>query len=189
MLQAAARNWWVLLLRGICAILFGIMAFAWPGMTFLVLVIMYGAYALVDGVASIALGLSGRGEGQPWLTMVLVGILGILVGLIAFFRPGIAGGAMLLFIAIAAIAHGILEIIAAIRLRKVLENEWLLILAGASLVLFGILILMRPDAGAVTIAWLIGTASVAFGVLCVALSLRLRSLNERIKGTTMPKPA
>lgn len=189
MLQAIAQNWWMLLVRGICAIAFGVMAFAWPGMTLLVLVIMYGAYSLVDGVTAVILGIKSRHSNESWGAMVLVGMLGVLVGLIAFARPGIAETALLFFVAAAAVARGVFEIVAAIRLRKVIDNEWLLVLAGASSILFGVLVLVWPAAGLTTIVWLIGAAAVAIGVLCTALSLRLRSLNERLRQNHPPTMA
>src|SRR5262245_20589225 len=103
MLHAVAKNWWVLLVRGICAIVFGILAFAWPGLTLLVLVFMYGAYALLDGISAVVLGLSGRAQGHSWWEMVLVGVLGVAAGLIALIWPGITATALLFVIATFAI--------------------------------------------------------------------------------------
>ena len=179
MLREITRRWWLVLLRGICAVLFGILAFTWPGVTLWALVVMFGVYTLADGVAGVALGISGAG-GSSWWAMVLLGLLGIGAGVVTFLWPGVTAVALLVIIATWAIAHGILEIAAALKLRKVIEGEGLLILAGALSVLFGLLLLARPGAGAVAVVWLIGGYAIAFGIVAIALSMRLRGLNSRL---------
>jgi uncharacterized membrane protein HdeD (DUF308 family) len=172
--DALAKNWWLLLLRGIAAIAFGALAFIWPGLTLLTLVFLYGAYALIDGVLAIAAAISGRGRLAPTGWLVFVGVLGIAAGLATFFWPAITALVLLVLIATWSILHGVFEIVGAIRLRKEIQGELLLILSGAVSIAFGVLILARPDAGVLAVVWLIATYAVLFGALLVALSLRLR---------------
>lgn len=188
MLQHVARYWWTFLVRGLLAIAFGIAAFVWPGLTLWALVILFGAYMLADGITALILGFTGRG-GASWWAMALVGVLGIVAGLVAFFWPGITAVAMLAIIAASAIIRGIFEIVAAIRLRKVIDNEWLLALAGVVSILFGIALIAWPKAGLLAMVWLIGLWAVAFGILEIILAFRLRGLRERHEPVTMPPGA
>ena len=174
-----AKNWWLLLLRGIAALFFGVVAFAWPGITLVVLVLLYGAYALVDGALAIAAAIRGRGRHAPTGWLVFVGVLGIAAGIATFFWPAITALVLLALIAAWSILHGVLEIVGAIRLRREIEGEWLLILSGIVSVAFGLLVLIFPGAGALALIWLIGAYAVVFGVLLIALSLRLRGLRPR----------
>jgi uncharacterized membrane protein HdeD (DUF308 family) len=176
MLSTIAQLWWVLLLRGIFAALLGVFAIVWPGITLWVLIIAFGAFALVDGIVGIALGISGRVNGRSWWEMILLGLLGVLAGVIAFLWPGVTAVILLIIIASWAIIHGVLEIIAAIKLRRVIDGEWLLILSGLLSVAFGVLLFLRPGAGALAVMWLIGVYMLVFGITAIALSLRLRSL-------------
>ena len=170
-----AKNWWVLLLRGIAAIVFGVLAFAWPGITIVSLIILYGAYALVDGLLARVAAISvGTGAAPRWL-MALGGITGVLAGLIAFAWPGITALTILLLIGAWAIVSGIFEIIGAVRLRKEIDNEWTLILHGALSVLFGVLLMAMPGTGALAMIWVIGAYAIAAGILMVALAFRLKS--------------
>jgi uncharacterized membrane protein HdeD (DUF308 family) len=174
MLQALAERWWLLLLRGIAAVIFGVLAFVWPGLTLLTLVIIYGAYALLDGVLALVAAFTGGAKPIPTWWLVIVGVLGIAAGLVTFLYPGVTALVLLVFIAVWSIARGVFEIIGAIQLRKELENEWLLILAGAMSVVFGVLILVWPGAGALALVWLIGAYAIIFGALFVGFALRLR---------------
>lgn len=174
LLHGLAKNWWLLLLRGIAAIIFGILAFAWPGITLLSLVILYGAYALVDGVLSIAAAIGGGGGTAPRWWLVVVGLLGIAAGLMTFFWPQITALVLLMFIGVWALIHGVFEIIGAIRLRKEIDNEWMLILSGALSVLFGAAMLIMPGAGALALIWVIGAYSIIFGILFVGFAFRLK---------------
>ena len=123
MLHALASNWWLLLLRALCAILFGVLTFAWPGVTLLTLVLFYGAYALVDGVIVIAAAVRGGAPAPRWW-LAVVGLLGIAAGVVTLLLPGMTALLLLLFIAGWAIASGAMQIIGAIRLRKEIDNEW-----------------------------------------------------------------
>lgn len=173
MVHAVAKNWWLLLLRGIAAIIFGVLAFAWPGITLLTLILFYGAYALADGVLAIIAAIKGGAPGPRWW-LAIIGLLGILVGLLTFLMPGITAIVLLFLIAGWAIATGVFQIIGAIQLRKEIDNEWLLILAGAISVLFGIGVLMAPGAGALALIWVIGSYAVIEGALFVAFAFRLK---------------
>src|SRR5262249_52292292 len=174
MLHAMAKGWWLVLLRGIAAIVFGVLAFVWPGLTLLTLVLFYGAYALVDGVVALISAFSGGAKPVPTWWLILVGLFGIAAGLVTFLWPGITALVLIIFIGVWSIAHGIFEIVGAIKLRKEIDNEWWLILAGALSVLFGIIVLALPGAGALALIWVIGAYAIVFGVLLVGLSLRLR---------------
>jgi uncharacterized membrane protein HdeD (DUF308 family) len=183
-LHMLAKNWWLVLLRGIVSILFGIVAFAWPGLTLFTLVLFYGAFALVDGVIALASAFTGGAKPVPTWWLVLVGIAGIAAGIITFLWPGLTAIVLVIFIGAWALVHGIFEIIGAIKLRKEIDNEWMLILAGAISVLFGLLILFAPGAGALGLIWAIAAYSIVFGVLMIGLSFRLRKHN-----TATPAPA
>ena len=174
MLDALAKNWWLVLLRGIAGIVFGILAFIWPGLTLAVLILLYGAYALVDGVFALIAAFTGGAKPVPTWWLIVVGLCGIAAGLITFFWPGVTALVLIVFIGAWAIAHGIFEIVGAIKLRKEIDNEWWLILAGALSVIFGVIVLAAPGAGALALVWLIGAYSLVFGILLVGLSLRLR---------------
>jgi uncharacterized membrane protein HdeD (DUF308 family) len=174
MLHALAKSWWLVLLRGIAAIVFGVLAFVWPGLTLLTLILFYGAYALIDGAIALIAAFTGGAKPVPTWWLVVVGIAGIAAGLVTFLWPGITALVLIMFIGGWAIVHGIFEIIGAIKLRKEIDNEWLLILAGAMSVIFGIVVLVAPGAGALGLIWAIGAYSIVFGILLVGLSLRLR---------------
>ena len=124
-----SRNWWALVLRGAFAVLFGLIAFVQPGITIASMMLVFAAYAFVDGVLAIVSAISGQ-TGKPWWALVFKGIVGIGAAIVTITSPGITPIALLLIIASWAIASGILEIWAAIRLRKLIQGEWMLVLAG-----------------------------------------------------------
>jgi uncharacterized membrane protein HdeD (DUF308 family) len=172
-LHALAKNWWLLLLRGIAGIVFGVLAFAWPGLTLLTLVLFYGAYALVDGATAIIAAITGKVPAARWW-LALVGLLGVAVGIFTFMLPGMTALILLYTMAGWAVAIGVLQIIGAIRLRKEIDNEWLLILSGVVSVLFGLAIVYNPGAGALGLVWVIATYAIIAGVLYIGLALRLK---------------
>jgi uncharacterized membrane protein HdeD (DUF308 family) len=184
LLASIARNWWMLLLRGLCAVIFGILAFAWPGITLASLVLVFGVYAIIDGATAITLGFTGSDNGAPWWQMVLIGVLSIIAGVLTFMWPGVTAVALLMLIAFWSILRGVAEIAAAIRLRSIIENEGLLIFAGLCSILFGVLLVARPSAGALAVLWLIGTYAIIFGILYIALAFKLRSLKTDITHDT-----
>lgn len=175
MLDSLARNWWLLLLRGALAVLFGILTFAWPGLTLLTLVILYGAFAFADGVVAIVAAIKGGSPAPRWW-LALLGIFGIAAGILTVLWPQITGLILLFFIAGWAIATGILQIVGAISLRKEIEGEWLLIASGALSVLFGLMLVAWPGAGALALAFTIGSFAIIYGVLLIAFSFRLKGL-------------
>jgi uncharacterized membrane protein HdeD (DUF308 family) len=175
MIAEVSRNWWVFLIRGIAGILFGIAAFAWPGLTIAVLVLMFGAYALVDGIFSIIAGIRARNQVERWWMMVLVGLAGIATGILTFLWPGMTALVLLYFIAAWAIVTGVFQIAAAIRLRKEIEGEWLLALGGIASIIFGVLLFLMPGAGALAAVWIIGAYAILFGILMIGLAFRLRT--------------
>jgi uncharacterized membrane protein HdeD (DUF308 family) len=168
-------NWWLLALRGLVAMLFGVLAFIWPGATLLTLVWLFGAFALVNGFLSLVLAAKAP-KGYPRLgSLIFGGLLGILAGLLTFVMPGLTALGLLILIAVWAIVTGIMELMAAIRLRKVIANEWLLILAGIASVAFGAILLFRPAAGALVLIWWIGAWALIFGILLMILAFRMRN--------------
>lgn len=173
MLHALAQNWWLFLLRGLCAIVLGVLAFVWPGATLLTLVLLYGAFALVDGVTAIITAIKGEQLTSRWW-LAIIGGLGIVAGILTLYWPGLTALVLLLFIAIWAIATGITQIIGGLRLRKEIANEWLPIVSGVLSVLFGLLLLAQPGAGVLAMIFAIGAYAIAQGILMVAFSLRLR---------------
>jgi uncharacterized membrane protein HdeD (DUF308 family) len=183
-----ARNWWALALRGGAAILFGILAFALPSVTLAVLVILFGSYALVDGIFAIVSAIRALHGHKPWGSFLIEGAIGIIIGLITFFVPGVTLAFLVALVAVWAILTGALEIAAAIRLRRHLPGEWLLILTGVLSVLFGILILAAPVAGALVIVWWLGGYALVFGILLLTLALRLRSLHRTGFSEVTPRP-
>jgi uncharacterized membrane protein HdeD (DUF308 family) len=170
-----AHNWWLLALRGLAAIIFGILAFIWPAITLLGLMILFGAFAFVNGILSLMLAAKAP-KGYPRFgSLILGGILGIIAGVVTFFWPALTAAGLLILIAAWAILTGILEIVAAIRLRKEIVNEWLLALVGILSVIFGVLLLLQPAAGAVVLIWWIGAYALVFGILLLILAFRVRS--------------
>lgn len=174
MLHALAENWWLLLLRGIAALAFGILAFFWPGVTLLTLVFLWGAYALVDGAFSLWAAISGRTAMTSRWWLAIVGVAGIIAGLLAFAWPGITAVILLFFIAIWAIVIGAMEIWGAIQLRKEIEGEWWLILSGVLSIVFGIILIGQPGVGALAVVWLIALYAILFGCTLIGLAFRLR---------------
>jgi uncharacterized membrane protein HdeD (DUF308 family) len=172
-------SWSALALRGVLAIIFGLLVFAWPRISLYVLVIFFGANALIDGVLALVAAFRGSGSGARWWGMLLQGLLGIATGIIAFVWPGLTVFVLLYLIAAWAIVIGIFEIAAAIRLRKEIEGEWLLALRGVLAIVFGVVLFANPGAGALAVLWLIGAFSIALGVLNLILAVRLRRHHHR----------
>jgi uncharacterized membrane protein HdeD (DUF308 family) len=181
-IELSSRHWWAFALRGVAAVLFGILAFAWPGLTLTVLVLFWGAYALVDGV--LALIAAFRVEHDHRWGLLLEGLVGIAAGIVTFLYPGLTALVLLYIIAFWALLTGALELVAAVRLRKVIQNEWWLVLGGIASMLFGIVLIAAPGAGAVAVVWLIAAYAVIFGVLMIALALRLHGMSQRRQATS-----
>jgi len=176
MLDYLQRSWWIFLLRGAAAIVFGIMAFAWPALTLAVLVILFGAYVLVDGVFGLVDAVRYRNRlGRIW-PLVLDSVLGIVVGLLTLLAPGVTALVLLMFIAAWSVVGGLLRILLAFQIRHEITGEWILIAGGLLSILFGGLLIGLPQAGLITLVWIIGFYAMAFGVLFVLLAFRLRKL-------------
>jgi uncharacterized membrane protein HdeD (DUF308 family) len=174
MLSAVAgRVWWTLVLRGVVAVLFGLAALFWPGKTLFVLILFFGAYTLVDGIFAIVGGIMD--SSRRWL-LLIEGVLGVVAGLILLAWPGLGALVLLYVIAIWAVVTGVMEIIAAISLRREIDNEWLMILGGAISVLFGVILAVLPGAGLLSLTWLIGAFALVFGVAFIVLGFRVRRL-------------
>jgi uncharacterized membrane protein HdeD (DUF308 family) len=175
-----SRGWWMLLLRGLVAIAFGVLTWMQPGISLAALVLLFGAFALADGLLGVWTAVTGRKEHENWGLLLLGGLVGIGIGLLTFLAPGLTALALLFYIAIWAIATGVLEIAAAIRLRKEIQGEWLLILGGLASVAFGLMLIGRPGAGALAVLWLIAAYAVAFGLILVLLAFKVRGLAQRV---------
>jgi len=175
-----ARHWWVIGLRGLAAILFGVLAFVWPGMTLAVLVLLFGAYALVDGVLTLVAAF--RGGVQHRIVMLVEGVVSVLAGLAAFVWPGLTALVLLYIIAFWAIVTGVLEIVAAIRVRRAISNELGLVIGGVLSVVFGVVLLIAPGAGALAVIFLIGAYAVVFGIALLGLAWRLREHDQTVIG-------
>jgi uncharacterized membrane protein HdeD (DUF308 family) len=181
MLAMLARNWWVFAVRGAAAILFGILALLWPALTLLTLVLLFGAYALVDGILAVAAGIAAYGRNERWWAVLLEGVAGVIIGVLTFLWPGTTALVLLFFIAAWAFITGILEIVAAIQLRRVITNEWMMILGGVASILFGLLLVVFPGAGALGLTWLIGVYALVFGVMLLVLAFRLRGMPRAVE--------
>ncbi len=173
--RALATHWSSLAIRGVCALLFGIVAFMMPGLTLTTLVLIWGIYALIDGGLALIAGFKAK----IW-SLVFLGLVGVLAGIGAFIYPGMTALVLLYFIAVWAIITGVLAIVTAIRLRKEITGEWALGLAGLLSLLFGAMLIARPGEGALTIIYLLAAYAVAFGILLLILAFRLKSLPERV---------
>ncbi len=175
--NAVSRNWWIVALRGVLAIIFGVLIIAWPAIALQTLVLLFGAYVLVDGIFAIISAFQHREHPHWWVTL-LEGLVGVIAGLLTFFLPGITALSLVLLIGAWALVTGILEIITAIRMRNVITSEWLLGLAGLASAVFGLIVLIAPGTGALAILGLIAGYSIVFGVLLLIMAFRVRTLGS-----------
>jgi uncharacterized membrane protein HdeD (DUF308 family) len=186
MALSLARNWWALALRGIAAIVFGVLALFWPPGAIVALVAVFGAYALVDGILNLVGAVRAGRSGQRWGALVFEGVISLLVGIVTLFFPGVTALALVLFVAAWSLVTGVAEVVAAIKLRKMIQGEWLLALTGVLSIAFGILLFISPLIGAIAIAIWIGAYSLVFGGLLIGLSLRLKSWASSQQQTQIP---
>lgn len=174
--RALSRNWWLFLLRGLAGIAFGVLAILWPGVALLTLALIWGAYALADGILALGTAFSGHAAGTSRGWLIFVGLTGIAAGVLTFLWPGITVQVMLILIAVWAILTGMMEVAGAINLRKEIDGELFLILAGLISIAFGVAILAWPVAGAISVVWLIAWLAILGGGAYLALAFRLRKL-------------
>ena len=173
MRQVLSRAWWMLALHGAAALLFGILALAWPGATLVLLVALFAAYAIVSGIAGLIGALQNRSQ-RGWWLVLLYALFSIAAGVIAFVYPGLTALALVLVIGVNAILAGAIQIVMAVRLRKEIEGEWLLGLAGLISILFGAFVVVFPGGGALALVWLIAAYAIVVGTILLVLALRLR---------------
>lgn len=173
-----SENWWIVLVRGFAALIFGLLTWFYPFISILVMVMFFGFYALVDGVMGIVLSINGRKTHQDWWLMLIWGFISVLAGFLTFFVPGITWLVLITFIAIWALVSGILQIVAAIRLHKSVGGEGWMITAGVLSMLVGIILLVNPIQGGIALTWVIGIYAALFGVVNIALAFRMRRLSR-----------
>ncbi len=178
MLTSMLKHWWMLVLRGLVSILFALLAFTLPERTFTALVLMLGIFILIDGLSTIVLALRTRADRGEWI-LLLEGLLGVVLGVATLLYPGMTAALLVMFVALWCLVTGVFEISTAIRLREEIDNEWMLGLAGAVSIALGLFLLVRPDAGAISITWWIGMYALFFGLLFVALGFKLRRVQQQ----------
>ncbi|WP_373047972.1 HdeD family acid-resistance protein [Vulgatibacter sp.] len=177
-MNTLVRNWWAIALRGAVAILFGLLLLFLPGISLGFLILLFGSFAIVDGVFTLISAVRSARAHERWGSLALVGVTGIVVGLFAWMWPAVTAAALAFLIGAWAFITGVLEIVASVKLRKQITGEFWLGLSGALSVLFAILVFANPAAGALAVVWLIGLYAVLFGASLIGLSLRLRSLGH-----------
>ncbi len=175
MFENLISKWWVVALRGLLGIVFGVVALVYPGVTMLSLALVFGAYAIVDGLFAIGSAVGHGGREAVWY--VLEGLIGIAVGVATFFYPTITAQALVYMVGLWAILTGIFEVIAGFELP--FEKDWLLAVAGALSILFGVLMFVNPLSGGIAIVWLIGIYALVFGIALLVFGFRLRGLGAK----------
>jgi uncharacterized membrane protein HdeD (DUF308 family) len=176
MIETLKRHWWVPVIRGIAAIVFGVIAFTHPVMAIATLVLLFGAWVLIDGIFRIVAAIRHRGSDPDWAWQLVIGIIGIIVGLLTFHAPQVTALALVIYIAAWALMIGASEIVLAIKMRREIKGEWFLILMGLASIVFAVLLLWNPVAGAAAVIWLIAWYAVVLGILAIFFGFRLRSL-------------
>jgi uncharacterized membrane protein HdeD (DUF308 family) len=181
--QLLKKSWWMLALRGVAAILFGILALIWPNLTLLVLVAFFAAYAFITAGASIYAAVQNRKTDKGWWLILLLGLVAFAAGVLAIIYPAVTALVLVLLMGANALVSGVLDVAVALRLRKAIRNEWLLILTGVISMVFGVLVMIFPGAGALAMVWLVSFYAVLTGVLLLALAIRMRSAGTTTSGT------
>jgi uncharacterized membrane protein HdeD (DUF308 family) len=171
--QQILTNWWGLVLRGLAAVLFGVLTMVVPGLSLAALVYLFGAYSIVEGAINVASAFRARQGQSRWWVLLVEGLVSVVAGVIAFVWPGITALALVVVIAIWALLTGILEVVAAVRLRKQVRGEWLLALGGILSIALGVLLLVNPAAGALAMILWIGAYELLFGLLLILLGVRV----------------
>jgi uncharacterized membrane protein HdeD (DUF308 family) len=183
MFDLMTRTWWVLVLRGLAAVAFGIVALTLPDVTLATLVMVFGAYVLVEGLLTLYIAIRGWKERDDRWLMLIAGVLGVAIGVLTFRAPAITAVALLLYIAAWALVIGALNIVQAIRLRKHIQGELWLVLSGIAGILFAVIALWNPIAGALSLVWVIGAYAIVYGALLLALGIELKLARGRLPAT------
>lgn len=170
------RKWWLFLLRGLAALLFGLLAIIWPELTVTTLVILFGAFILVDGLFAMLAGFITVDANPRWWALIIAGLLAVGIGMTTFLWTGITAMVLLYFIAAWAVVTGIFRIIAALQLRRTITGEWLMLINGILSVIFGILLFIFPREGAISLVIVIGAFAIVIGVINFFLAFRLRQV-------------
>jgi uncharacterized membrane protein HdeD (DUF308 family) len=170
------RSWWVPALRGIVGILFGLLALMWPGLTLLTLVALFAAYALIGGIGSVVGAVQHRRVDEDWWLPMLLGLVSIGAAVVALGNPVLTTLVLVMVIGANALVTGVLDIVAAVRVRKEVKDEWLLALSGIASVLFGALVFLYPLAGAIALVWMVSVYTIITGALLLSLGIRARAL-------------
>jgi uncharacterized membrane protein HdeD (DUF308 family) len=181
MLDILERKWWTFAVRGVVAVIFGLLALIWPAQTLVSLVLFFGAYAFLDGVFAIVTGIASIGHYDRWWAVLLEGIVGVAIGLLTFLRPNITALGLVYSIGAWAFITGIFEIVAAIELRRVITDEWMMILSGLLSILFSVVLFVFPGAAGLSLVWLIGIYAIVFGISIIVLAFRLRGLQRQVE--------
>ena len=176
MIETLKRHWWIPVIRGIAAIVFGVIAFTHPVMAIATLVLFFGAWVLIDGIFRIFGAIKHRGSDSDWAWQLVIGLIGIIVGLLTFHAPQVTALALVVYIAAWALMIGASEIVMAVKLRHEIKGEWLLILMGLASIVFAVLLLWNPVAGAAAVIWLIAWYAVVLGILAIFFGFRLKTL-------------
>jgi uncharacterized membrane protein HdeD (DUF308 family) len=182
MKELLARSWWMLALQGLVALLFGVLAVLWPGLTLLWLVALFAAYAIISGGAALYGAVKNRTMDRGWWLILLLGLVSVAAGVLAIFYPGLTALALVLLMGANALITGVLQIAVAIRLRKMVGNEWLLVLTGVASIVFGVVVLVFPGAGALALVWLISFYAVLSGILLLSLAFRVKGWGSKDSG-------
>ncbi|MBV8300046.1 MAG: HdeD family acid-resistance protein [Candidatus Eremiobacteraeota bacterium] len=180
MVARLASHWWLFLIRGILALALGIAFPFFPGAAIFTLAILFGAYAFVDGIVAIAAALRMNHAEANWWWLLLEGVLGILVGVLTFFYPGITALWLVYLFGAWAVITGILAIVTAFRIRAAVGNEILMILFGAISVIAGVVIFLYPLYGVLALVWTVSIYAILAGIFLIGLALRLRGLGQGV---------
>lgn len=187
MTSSLSRRWWALALRGVVYVIFGLTALLWPGLTFGVLLTLFGLFALVDGIVTVVGAVRTGRKGEPWFALLAEGVVSAAVGVLVFVWPAMSALVLLYVIGAWALLTGILEVAAAIRLRREIEGEWLFVLGGALSIVFGVAVFVWPARGALAIVWVLGAYAVLFGILLLALSASMWRHRPATPGEATPE--
>jgi uncharacterized membrane protein HdeD (DUF308 family) len=181
-----ARHWWLLALRGLLTIIFGLVTILWPEWSLDILAMIFGAYMLVDGLFALGAMLTGRARGENWPAFLLEGLTGIIIGVLALLHPVVLVVALVYLVAAWAVLTGVLQIVEAVRLRRYIEGEFWLIFSALVSIVLGVLLAIMPGAGVLALGWILGIYALVAGILMVGLGFQLRTWHRRASGPAAP---